>query len=335
MSSDRLAHYAALLLLDWLNQRFDVRFQLGDAPDPEPVEGFLATDGGHRIGLYTAPLWEEEPAWQERLRAAEQRLDASGVPGAFLLWLPPGADVPLDEPDASDFAERVGAAAASLPPGGRTEVTFPVPLKLAKMREEAGYASVVGALSRWWTRITEKVDGTWYVDSSAVHRLTQDGQAREQLWDNIGRLSYSVQVGEAVDFEIDEAWTLQRLSESEAEAGPALSGVEGFALVGAPPGSDPTEGFLVRRTARRRLAAANKALGALDAELRAVGLIGSYEYAEVETAGATVKALDPSLYGRLQVVCILVDGEVRPVFLPRALPWTQRHIRQAGNLSED
>ena len=52
-----------------------------------------------------------------------------------------------------------------------------------------------------------------------------------------------------------------------------------------------------------------------------MGLIGIYEYAELEGAGATVKALDPSLYNRLEVVCVLADGEVRPTFLPRALPW--------------
>ncbi|MCH8995186.1 MAG: hypothetical protein IH959_09525 [Chloroflexi bacterium] len=58
-------------------------------------------------------------------------------------------------------------------------------------------------------------------------------------------------------------------------------------------------------------------------ELRAVALVGIYEYAELETAGATVKALDPSLFSRLQVVCVLADGGVRPTFLPRSLPWAE------------
>ena len=73
--------------------------------------------------------------------------------------------------------------------------------------------------------------------------------------------------------------------------------------------------------ARRRLQAANEALGEQDLELSVVGLVGTYEYAEVEGASATIKALNPSLYSRLQVVCVLVDGEVKPVFLPRSLPW--------------
>ena len=308
---DRLARYGARLLVDWLSERFETQFELSEAQG----DTFVASDGEHRIGVYIAPLWDQEAAtaWEERLRSMEERLSAGGAGGPFLLWVPPRAGVPVDEPDASDFVQRVREAAASLAPGGRTEVTFPVTVKMGKTREEGGYASVVGALSRWWTRITDKVNGTYHVDSSAVHRLTHDGDAREQLWDTIGRLSLSIEVGQVVDFEVEDAWTLQRLPESEREAG--------FGLVGAPNSADPTEGILVRRMARRRLQAANEALDALDVELRVVGLAGIYEYAELEAAGSMVKALDPSLFNRLQVVCVLVDGEVRPTFLPRALPW--------------
>lgn len=310
---DRLARYGARLLVDWLSERFETQFELSDAQG----DAFVASDGEHRIGVYIAPLWDQEAAtaWEERLRSMEERLSAGDAGGPFLLWVPPRAGVPVDEPDASDFVQRVREAAASLAPGGRTEVTFPVTVKMGKTREEGGYASVVGALSRWWTRITDKVNGTYHVDSSAVHRLTHDGDAREQLWDTIGRLSLSIEVGQVVDFEVEDAWTLQRLPESEREAG--------FGLVGAPNSADPTEGILVRRMARRRLQAANEALDALDVELRVVGLAGIYEYAELEAAGSMVKALDPSLFNRLQVVCVLVDGEVRPTFLPRALPWAE------------
>ena len=314
-SPERLVRYGARLLIDWLNGRFETRFDLSDAPG----DALLASEGEHRIGVYVAPLWGEDAAWEERLRSMEERLSAGGSQGAFVLWVPPQAAVPIDEPAASDFVQRVQAAAATLSPGGRTEVAFPATVRMGKMREEGGYASVVGGLSRWWTRITEKVQGTYQVDSSAVHRLTYDGEARELLWERIGELSRGVQVGQVVDFEVEEAWTLQRLS--EADEGPALSVAEGFALVGAPPSVDPTEGILVRRMARRRLQAANEALGALDVELRVVGLFGCYEYAELEGAGATIKALDPSLFTRLEVVCVLVDGEVRPTFLPRSLPW--------------
>ncbi|MEX0787071.1 MAG: hypothetical protein WD939_10580 [Dehalococcoidia bacterium] len=307
MSNDLAFAHCARLLLDWLNARWETSFEL--QPDGD---AFLASDGEHRIGLSIATLWEDDTTWDERRRSMAERL-SNDAGGSYLLWVPPRGDVPADEPGATGFVQRVQQAATTLEPGERTEVLFPVTVKMGKTREEGGYASVVGGLSRWWTRITENVNGTFHVDSSRLHRITLDGEAREQLWDTIGRLSRGMEVGQAADFEVEEAWTLQRLS----------AGEPGFALAGAPPSIDPTEGILVRRAVRKRLAAANEALDALDVELRAVGLIGSYEYGELETAGATVKALDPSLFSRLAVVCILADGEVRPTFLPRALPWAE------------
>ena len=309
---DRLTRSGARLIVEWLNRRFETSF---DIADPEG-DALIAVDGDHRLGIYIAPLWDTEPSepWPQLVHATEERLAAGAPDGAYFLWVPPKASLPDEEPDASDFVQRVQTAAAPLPPGSRTEVTFPVPVRMGKMREEGGYASVVGGLSRWWTRITEKVDGTFHVESSAVHRLTMDGEAREKLWDTIGRLSHSVAVGQQADFEVEEAWTLQRLPESEH--------VGGFTIVGAPPSVDPTDGIFVRRMARRRLQAANDVLSSLDVDLRVVGLVSIYEYAELEGAGATVKALDPALFSQLEVVAVLADGEVRPTFLPRALPWS-------------
>ena len=307
MPDDRLARTGARLLLDWLNARYEASYALSDGAGDVTV----ATDGTRRLGLYVAPLWEREdaPEWEERLRAAEERL--AGPEGAFVLWVPPGADVPADEPAASGFVSAVQDAARSLAPGARTEVTFARNVRLAKTREEGGYASVNGALGRWWTRVTEKVQGTFVVDASTVHRITSDGEAREKLWEWIGVLSQGVEVGQAAEFDVDEAWTLQRLAD-DAEAG--------FTIIGAPPAVDPTDGILVRRTARKRLAAANEAFAGLEVDARAAGLVGIYEYAELETAGATVKALTPMLFSAFQIVAILADGEVRPTFAPKGLP---------------
>ncbi len=115
---DRLARYGARLLIDWLSERFETQFSFSDAQG----DAFVASDGDHRIGVYIAPLWDQEAstAWEERLRSMEERLSAVGAGGPFLLWVPPRAGVPVDEPDASDFVQRVQEAASSLPPGGRT-----------------------------------------------------------------------------------------------------------------------------------------------------------------------------------------------------------------------
>ncbi len=312
MSTDFASATSARLLINWLNQRFDAAF----GPPEASGEVFLSSDGDHKIGVYIATLWEDDDARIEGLRKLQERWSSGG--GMFLLWVPPRAGVPSEEPDASYFIQRVQAAASSLPADARTEVTFPVTLKLVKTREEGGYASVIGGLSRWWTRITENVNGTYHVNSAAIHRLTMDGEARERLWSDIGSLSHSIEVGQSADFDVDDSWTLQRLPDDASHSGEEHSG---FAIIAAPPSLDPSDGISVRRAARKRLAEANEALGALDVDMRVVGLIGSYEYGELETAGATVKAVDPNLFNRLEVVAILADGEIRPTFLPRSLPW--------------
>ncbi len=296
--------YCARLLIDWLNERYGSSFELSDGDG----NTFIATDGAHRAGVWLAPLWDENEGWTQHLESTAARLPHDG---AYALWIPPKAGVPIDEPEASEFARLVQTAAAALTPGQRTEVNFPVVVKLAKTNDEGGYASVIGGLSRWWTRITEKVNGTFHVDSAALHRLTANADARERLWDDIGSLSHSIELGQSTEIEVDEAWKLQKLADDTS----------GFTLIGAPPAADASEGIAVRRTVRKRLQEANAALDALDVELRAVGLIGSYEYGELETAGATVKAVDPALFTKLEVVAVLADGEVRPTFLPRALPW--------------
>ena len=81
---DRLARYGARLLVDWLSERFETQFELSDAQG----DAFVASDGEHRIGVYIAPLWDQEAAtaWEERLRSMEERLSAGDAGGPFLLW---------------------------------------------------------------------------------------------------------------------------------------------------------------------------------------------------------------------------------------------------------
>jgi hypothetical protein len=73
----------------------------------------------------------------------------------------------------------------------------------------------------------------------------------------------------------------------------------------------------MRRIVRKRLKEANAALEGVDADVKGVGLLAIYEYAEHENVGSFVKSLDPGLFARLGLVAAVVDGEVRPVFMPR------------------
>jgi hypothetical protein len=169
---------------------------------------------------------------------------------------------------------------------------------------------VIGGLSRWWTLITERVDGTFHVNSAAMRRAPQSSALREALFDRIGELSKGLNVGDAVEFEAEEAWTVQRLPAEPL-------GDTGFAIAQAPPKVDPADGALMRRLVRKRLKDASSALADVDADVKGVALLAIYEYAEHENVGSFVKSLDPALFASLGLVAAVVDGEIRPIFQPR------------------
>jgi len=308
--ADRLDTYAAALLVEWFSGRTGRAYTLEQATGSG---AFLARAEASTVAVAVAKLWEPEadPAAEEARASMEERLSAGLVRGPFVVWVPPRGAVPSDEPDASDFVQRVQQAAGPLQPGGRAEVELPVSVQMAKMRDEGGYASVIGGLSRWWTLITERVNGTFHVNSAKMRRAPQSSQRREALFDQIGALSKGLETGQAVEFETVEAWTVQRLPYEPL-------GQSGFAIAQAPPKIDPGEGTLVRRLVRKRLKEAQSALEGVETDTKAVALAAIFDYAEHENIGSFVKSMDPSLYAGIGLLAAVVDGEVGPIFLPRA-----------------
>jgi hypothetical protein len=298
-------------LVDWFAEKTGRDYTLALVIEGEPPV-FAADSAEGRVAIAIAKLWEPESdliAEDARL-AMEERLNGGLVSGPFLLWAPPRAAVPADEPLASDFVQRIQQGAAPLSPGARGEAELPVAVQMAKTRDEGGYASVIGGLSRWWTMITERVSGTFSVNSAQMRRAPQSSVARERIIDRIGELAKPMNVGDALEFDTVEAWTVQRIAREPL-------GETGFAIAQAPPNVDPADGTLMRRLVRKRLKDANAALDGVEAAVKGIGLLAIYDYAEHENVGSFVKSLDPSLFAKLGLVAALVDGEVRPIFTPR------------------
>ncbi|MBI5289155.1 MAG: hypothetical protein HY873_09310 [Chloroflexi bacterium] len=308
---ERLQTYAAALLADWYADRTGAPYALERAIDG-PVPVFVAKSSDKTVALAVAQLWEPEsdPGAEDARQMMEERLSAGNVRGPHVIWVPPRAAVPANEPEASDFVMRAQLAAAPMQPGARNEIDLPVKLQLAKVRDEGGYASVIGGLSRYWTNITDRVSGTVHVNSMQLRRASQSETAREALFDRIGGIAKDLTLKDAVEFETVESWTIQRLAREPL-------GETGFAIAQSPPKIDPADGTLMRRLVRRRLKDANEALSAVDADAKGIGLVAIYEYAELENVGSFVKSLDPGLYAKLGLVAAIVDGEIRPVFTPR------------------
>ena len=309
-----LERYLGQLFLAWFNQRHgrDFALQPGESPTAEPAAETVlwADDGQYRMALAVDRLYEsEDAAWNERRLAIEGGLTRA-LHQPHLLWMPPQARLPGPEPAESQFALRVQLGAAPLLPGGRGEVTLPVVLRLGKTRDEGAYVSVMGALSRYWSTMSGRVKGAFNLDSMELHRLSRRPEALEGLLTQIAELSAGLSVGQGVQFEAEEAWTIQKLADGDK-----------VLIVGCPPSYDPTDGTNIRRLMRRRVGAANETLGALEADVKALALAGIWEYAEDEGATAVLRGFDSAIYSNIDVIAVLADGEARPAFSARTLPW--------------
>jgi hypothetical protein len=309
--SDRLHIFAASMVADWYGARTDTPYAIERVIDAL-IPVVLARSDAATMALAVTNLWEPEsdPEAEDARQMMEERLSGGSVKGPYMIWVPPRGVVPAQEPEASDFVMRVQLAAAPMLDGARVEFDLPAKVQLAKVREEGGYASVIGGLSRYWTNITDRVQGTVHVNSMQIRRVSQSDAAREALYARIGEIAKTLSLKDAVEFDTVESWTLQRLPA-------ALLGETGFAIAQAPPRIDPADGTLMRRLVRKRLKDAADALAIVEADVKGVALLAIYEYAEHENVGSFVRSLDPGLFAKLGLVAAVVDGEVRPVFVPR------------------
>jgi hypothetical protein len=301
--------YAARLFLTWLNERYQCHYAVQSldngvwhAADPED----------HAIALTVAELSEADETWRQRCEQLEKRLDESR-PGSYLLWVPPGGELPAEEPEESEWIRRVVLAASKVASGRSGEVRLPVKLALGKLRNEGGYASVTGNLGRYWTDISSRLQGSFYLDSRGLNRFTRNEEERQELFEQIAMLSQGIETGNIMEFEHEDAWTVQRLPRSDA----GLPLTDGWAITGCPTGFDPNDGGAVRRVLRRRLAEGGETLGGTRDAARALVLIGAYEYMELENAGPALRGFDPSLVAAFDAIGLVADAEVKPIMLSR------------------
>jgi hypothetical protein len=125
-------------------------------------------------------------------------------------------------------------------------------------------------------------------------------------------------VGDIVEFEHEDAWSLQRLPR-----GPAAEGMtDGWAITGCPPGFEPQDGGVIRRLLRRRLTEATEALSGVRGSARVLVLIGAYDYIDFEIAGSSLRGFDPALAAPFDIIALVSDAEVKPLRVTRTLSFT-------------
>jgi len=297
------------LFLHWLREGHGRGFAVKDR------DGVVtASDGEFTLAVSVGSL---VPFEDKRWDAARERLEgqiAEGLPARIALWAPAGAALPSEEPTASEFAETVRQAAVKLGPQERAHVALPIRILLRKNNSTGGVISATGGLSPHWATFTGRVQGTFDIDSTALHRLPESSEHLEQLIERIVEVAGEMSDGEVREIETIDAWTVQR-----------LSGDTGCTIFGLPRAATDDIGLAVRRNFRRLLRDSVPPLREAEADVRALIVIGYYPRIEMEGATTAMRGYDPTSYSGLDFVCLVADGVVKPLIQTpdRLLPWVR------------
>lgn len=300
MTADSTGLLLAQLFCDWLAERS------GEAvapPTTGPAGLFVTTVAGQRIAVDVAPMATGEPpaGWSGALAAFCARLQP-GQTGGVLLWLPGGAAPPAQEPAASEALHAVQAAVDTAASGATAEARLPITLSIRKRAESGAYVSAFGGLAPLWAQFTDRVQGYYQIDSTALHRLPDDEAYIRGLIDRVVEASEGMALGEARAAPAEDHWLVQRL-----RAG------AGCAALGLPPGDESENGAPLRKRLRAALREGAARLAGEPAELRVLALFAHYGSLEGEPVGPALRGLDPALFGGLDLVVLLANGAVKPL----------------------
>ena len=305
--STQVAQVAGELVAEWAERERGLTVSTGGS---EPVDASLSllslSIDGRSLALAVVPLFPVQ-ATADTLRrkaAIEERLAQVGA-GSVVVWVPPGAEVPMDDGDA--FVSRVAEAAAALGPGERGEVKFPVLLDLRRNDDNGTYLSAVGGLAPHWARFTNRVFGYYQLDSSAIHRLPEDPEKVTQLIEFIVLVANGIRtVGKSAEVKAEDTWIVQR-----------LRSLPGPVLLAAAPDAAPDDGAIVRRALRTGVKLAASKLSTVQADTKALAFVGIYRSLAEENATIALRGMDPSVFAHFDFACLLADGRLKPLFGPK------------------
>lgn len=270
--------------------------------DVAPAEQGLYTvrAGEETVALAIEPLGSGPEEWQAELQAFAARLTPPG--SAALVWLPPGATPPRDEPAQSEAVAAVQQALAALQPGETIDARLPIAISVRKCDEAGAYVSAFGGLAPYWAQFTDRVRGYYQIDSHALHHLPDDEATIRALIDRIVAATEGMQLGELRTVEAEDFWRVQRLRSGR-----------GLAVLGLPPGDEMEQGAPLRRRVRQALNEAGQRLRQREETARALLLVGHYASVQNEPVGTALRGLDPALFAGIDLVALAADATIKPL----------------------
>lgn len=292
------------------------RITAAAAPAPHRFSADIALGEERSAHVEGAVLYGDllQPGLESRLRLFEVEA-GKGLKGAYVLWVPPGAEIPTEGAPLSALVTGVRELAKEMTPGEVNDVALPVVLQVRKTAEEGQYATITGGLASWWSQISRFVRGVYQIDSRVIHRLPRDENFIADLASRLAEVSADMQVGEWAELPSADHWTIQRLDPA-ADGPVAVS--NGLSVIAAPPSFDPGDGTFLRRTLRRLVRELGERLAATGADLRVALLVTAHNDIREENIGPALVGFDPAMYIPIDLLMLAADGEARPVLEPPA-----------------
>lgn len=244
--------------------------------------------------------------WEAARTALEQRLDLEEQ--AVAVWAPRGAALPTSEPGLSQFV--LALSEAKTLDDGRKEMRRSVNLYLRRAGTTGSVITVLGGLSAHWAQFTNRVPGTFQLNSAELLRLPASKEERDELAERIVLAAGQPEADESQVIRATDAWTVTSLGSGQA------------CVLGTPAPENEEWSASLRRNLRRLLKEAEPHLRA-PADARALIVMGAATYAEEEKLSLSLRGMDPTLYAAYDILVVIADGVVKTILQPQrqSLPW--------------
>lgn len=239
--------------------------------------------------------------------AIERRLDLEGR--SLALWVPRGAPLPAGEPGLSQLVLAINEA-NQLEEDGRLEVRRPVQLYLRRTATTGSVITILGGLSAHWAQFTNRVPGSFQLNSQHLHRLPASADERDELAERIVLAAGQPEVDETQVVAAEDVWTANDLGDG------------GSCVIGSPVMESDEQSAVLRRNLRKLLKQVEPRLRA-QAAPKALVVLGAATYASEEKLSWALRGMDPALFAGYDILAVVTDGVVKVLLEPprQTLPW--------------
>jgi len=244
--------------------------------------------------------------WEAARAAVERRLDLEGK--AIALWAPRGAVLPASEPALSRLVVAIDDAETL--DDGRKQLRRPVNVHLRRVGTTGSVVTILGGLSAHWAQFTNRVPGTFQLNSAELLRLPYAQEERDELAERIVLAAGQPDIDESHAIPAQDCWTFNELGSGQA------------CVLGTPAPENEEWSASLRRGLRRSLKAAEGHLRTA-ADARALVVLGAATYADEEKLSWALRGMDPTMYSAYDILVVIADGTVKTILQPQrqTLPW--------------